>query len=669
MRSTLFLAFGTAFGNVWCQPTLVNSSGTTLSIRVQPMAKMEDRRRLWDTLETAAPSKLMVDEGETIESALKYKCGAVPTDLRQKLIELNPGLDLGVTSDQRQLNFISCPFWYFGQNLTTNPTQRLPPSIPVRKGEDLKSLLQHFMGTAGTKTIADVARLNPGVAAMGEDSIQQNGRLTLPYIAKPLRVNLSEDQLQAPSIIAMISDGVPAKKRAIVRANLSETEYQLVAAADPEISDPKVQCGAPESLGESWPVNLSRVEEAIRITRLLAPPTFQTSVASNVAIADTGLLLDEQVLSKRLWINRRIVGGMVSTSSIFTEDRNGASMVLRRGRDVDISAPSDYQYSRHGSDVARVVVESGVRQAALDGMVEVSILKLNDLQAPYAIRLEAVPTALDYARAIQASVINLSVVTGGQAALLDTAIAASYGLVVVAAGNDRDFPESLGIFPPSLANNRHKMIVVGAHDWRGGLASFSNKGDLVDMAAPGCAIPLRHPDTGEIRLVSGTSFAAPFVSSLAGMLVSVGFEADPPLMRSRILGAGRFEPALMNVTKYGVRLDVPRTIRYREDSYLPKGAAEPVYGKVRPQQNFICTTAAGKKSFLPLQVIKIIANKNGRPSVWTHPRSAGPLQVSDCKDDFVRTSFTFRASGAEAWEEVNWTDVEDVVMSFTPNAP
>src|SRR5690606_16300331 len=152
----------------------------------------------------------------------------------------------------------------------------------------------------------------------------------------------------------------------------------------------------------------------------------------------------------------------------------------------------------HAREVARVAGESGVRLAALEGLIAMSILKLNDRQTPYAIRLALLPCALDYARAIQASAVSRSVVTAGQAVLLDTAIAASYGLVVVAAGNDRDFPESLGIFPPSLANNRHKMLVVGAHDWRGKLASFSNKGDLVDMAAPGCALPLRHPETGEI---------------------------------------------------------------------------------------------------------------------------------------------------------------------------
>ena len=63
-------------------------------------------------------------------------------------------------------------------------------------------------------------------------------------------------------------------------------------------------------------------------------------------------------------------------------------------------------------------------------------------------------------------------------------------LVVVGAGNNYNLVQSACVYPPALSEFRDRMIVVGAHDWELSPADFSNYGPLVDLLAPGCAIPI-----------------------------------------------------------------------------------------------------------------------------------------------------------------------------------
>ncbi|MDG1051725.1 MAG: S8 family serine peptidase [Planctomycetota bacterium] len=83
-------------------------------------------------------------------------------------------------------------------------------------------------------------------------------------------------------------------------------------------------------------------------------------------------------------------------------------------------------------------------------------------------------------------------------------------LLVWAAGNSSDV----------LSGNRDDdVIVVGATTSTDALASFSNRGSLVDLAAPGASIRTTN-DGGGYSNVSGTSFACPMVAGLCGLIWS-----------------------------------------------------------------------------------------------------------------------------------------------------
>jgi thermitase len=120
-----------------------------------------------------------------------------------------------------------------------------------------------------------------------------------------------------------------------------------------------------------------------------------------------------------------------------------------------------------------------------------------------------------------ADVVNLSLGGPADSGALRDAInrASARGtLVVAAAGNSgttrRQYPAAYS-----------KAIAVSATDRGDGLAYFSSRGDWVDLAAPGTNI-LSTRAAGGYGKQSGTSFSAPLVSGLAGLLASQGMSAD-----------------------------------------------------------------------------------------------------------------------------------------------
>jgi len=120
-----------------------------------------------------------------------------------------------------------------------------------------------------------------------------------------------------------------------------------------------------------------------------------------------------------------------------------------------------------------------------------------------------------------ADVVNLSLGGSGDSSVLSMAINRAYGqgaVVVAAAGNE-------GTNVPQYPAAYSKVIAVSATTTDGRLASFSNRGDWVDLAAPGTGI-LSTSKSGGYDRMSGTSMAAPLVSGLAGLLASRGMSAD-----------------------------------------------------------------------------------------------------------------------------------------------
>ena len=116
-----------------------------------------------------------------------------------------------------------------------------------------------------------------------------------------------------------------------------------------------------------------------------------------------------------------------------------------------------------------------------------------------------------------ADIINMSWVTHEYSIILDWAIhyAAKHNVVLVAgSGEDDDYT----LVYPAASNLRSTVIAVSATDradrWSGG-----NLGSWIDVAAPGFVIWTTTLNNTYFHF-NGTSLAAPFVSGLAGLMLS-----------------------------------------------------------------------------------------------------------------------------------------------------
>jgi subtilisin family serine protease len=133
-----------------------------------------------------------------------------------------------------------------------------------------------------------------------------------------------------------------------------------------------------------------------------------------------------------------------------------------------------------------------------------------------------------------AGVINLSLGAGRSTLAIQRAVdyAARHDVVVVAAAGNQG---SSRRFYPAASQS---VIAVAATDRADRLYPWSNRGDWVDIAAPGCNVaPWRG---GSYATFCGTSAAAPLVAGLAA-LVRSAFPKASAAETARLLGSKRLD--------------------------------------------------------------------------------------------------------------------------------
>ncbi|MFJ4847365.1 MULTISPECIES: S8 family serine peptidase [unclassified Streptomyces] len=162
-------------------------------------------------------------------------------------------------------------------------------------------------------------------------------------------------------------------------------------------------------------------------------------------------------------------------------------------------------------------------------------------------------------------VVNMSLTSADDSPLLHAAveIAAASGVTLVgAAGNDgttvREYPSG---YP--------EVISVAATGPDNSLAYFSNRGDSVDIAAPGVDIVSTYPNNA-YQALSGTSMATGFVSATAALCRSTGVCTGAPGQTLARLGACS-QP--IPATGRGVRYGLVRTDRAGLDCGAGSAAA------------------------------------------------------------------------------------------------
>jgi len=194
------------------------------------------------------------------------------------------------------------------------------------------------------------------------------------------------------------------------------------------------------------------------------------------------------------------------------------------------SGPAWGDCAGHGTEVAGIIAAAPGDGNTFEGVApQAKILSIKVTNSEnQGISSTTLASAIVDAVNAGAKVINVSIDTPGDSTALRNAVyyALAKNVVVVAAvGNDK--PTSSGGTTttqtgPFYPANYPGVLSVGAVDDHGNLAPFSDIKTNVSVTAPGVAVTSTFPGTSGNAYAAneGTSFAAPFVSGLAALLLS-----------------------------------------------------------------------------------------------------------------------------------------------------
>ena len=234
------------------------------------------------------------------------------------------------------------------------------------------------------------------------------------------------------------------------------------------------------------------------LMKVQAPKAWDVTTGSpnvSIAILDTGVDLSHPDLQ-----------GKIVSSVNFSSSATASDM---------------YGHGTHVAGIAAAATNNGVGVAGLgynSSLMNVKVLG-DDGSGSYAAVASGIVWAADHG----ARVINMSLGGTTASTTLESAVNYAWGkgaVVVAAAGNDASTTPP---YPAAYSN----AIAVAATNADDTLASFSNRGDWVDISAPGVSIYSTVP-TGSCplcassgyRYASGTSMASPFVAGLAALVIT-----------------------------------------------------------------------------------------------------------------------------------------------------
>jgi subtilisin family serine protease len=256
--------------------------------------------------------------------------------------------------------------------------------------------------------------------------------------------------------------------------------------------------------------------DAIDIRSAWDTTTCDSSVT--VAVLDTGIDLDHPDLVDNLWVNSGEIpgNGIDDDGNGFVDDVHGINLV------ASTLTPDDD--NGHGTHVAGTIAAKGNNQIGISGICwNAKVMAVKFLSANGSGDLYSAIEGIEYAVSKGARIINASWGTYGDSSLLKEAIktAAESGVIIsAAAGNEANDTDQTPHYP-SAYDLSNIISVAAVHDSHIFADSFSNYGKIsVDIGAPGVSILSTIPDAA-YDSYSGTSMAAPHVSGVIAMLLSL----------------------------------------------------------------------------------------------------------------------------------------------------
>ena len=266
-----------------------------------------------------------------------------------------------------------------------------------------------------------------------------------------------------------------------------------------------------------------------------------------------------------------------------------------RGHDFVDNDRSANDPNGHGTFSAGIVAAIRDNRRGIAGASRATILPVRVLNTRGFGRDSDVAEGIRWAVRHHADVVNLSLGSARPSRISRDAVryAERQGVVVIASSGN--YGSTRKIYPAAYPT----VVAVGATDDRDRLTWFSQRGDWVDLVAPGWRIASTVPNN-RYGLASGTSFSAPLVTGATALVVDAHPHWAPSKVRSLLLrsaaDAGAVGPdpytgfgvvdvdgalggkvSVWAATATGGRAEVPtvaRTLDRRVDGTLnPEGAS------------------------------------------------------------------------------------------------
>lgn len=272
-----------------------------------------------------------------------------------------------------------------------------------------------------------------------------------------------------------------------------------------------------------------------------------------VGIIDTGTDFNHPDLQGQLWINPKedinnngrfdawlsteIKDGVSGDLDGIDNDGNGYADDVIGYDFVDVSTrnvgddqdpdPIPYDEESHGTSMAGIVSAAHNNSIGLSGIAYNSkIMTIRAFDISGSGESDDIAAAIVYAVTNGANVLNFSWGEQYYSPLMHDAIKFAYAnnvTMVSSSGNNNWYQKH---FPSDL----EEVISVGAITDKLVKSGSSNYGNRIDLLAPGQAIPCLDPNNN-YQLKSGTSVAAPQVTSAAALLLELNPKMSPAEMK------------------------------------------------------------------------------------------------------------------------------------------